>query len=126
MTKGTLTFVRFLFVGGSFSLIYSVTTALLINFAGAPPFLTSVILYLICIPLAFWAQRNFAFRSPEIRENAFVIYAATQVAGFMSVSFITTKFITYQPVWDTAILIGTVGLTAVVSFLIGKFAIFRP
>lgn len=118
-------FLRFLAVGGSFSLGYSVVTAALIRFAGAPPFATSVIIYLLCIPAAFWAQRKIAFRADQTGRGAMLIYAATQVGSLAIVSTVTTRLLTKNFVIDTLILLMTAGSAAVISYLICRFIIFR-
>ena len=118
-------FLRFLAVGGSFSLGYSVMTAALIRFAGAPPFATSVIVYLLCIPAAFWAQKKIAFRADQTGCAAMLIYAATQVASLAIVSTVTTRLLTMNFLIDTLILLVTAGSAAVISYLICRFIIFR-
>lgn len=120
------TFLRFALVGGAFSLGYAVVSAALINWTFINPFMISVGLFIMCIPLAFRAQQNFAFRATTLRRNAFWIYAATQVASIAVVSAITTTFVTYDLIIDTVIMGITVGLAAVASYLIGRLITFRP
>jgi putative flippase GtrA len=119
-------FLRFLMVGGSFSLGYAVVTAALIRFAQAPPLATSVIVYLVCIPLAFWAQKKIAFRAHTTGRSAMLIYGATQVASLAVVSTVTSRFVTRNFVYDTALFLVTAGIAAVASFLICRYIIFRP
>lgn len=120
------TFLRFLLVGGSFSLGYSVTTAALIRFAGAPPFWTSVLVYVASIPLAYTAQRRFAFRIERPRSTAFASYVATQIGSVSLVSAVTTHFVSHQFFHDTLLLLVTSAVAAVVSFIIGRFVTFVP
>jgi putative flippase GtrA len=118
-------FLRFAFVGGSFSLSYALITAGLIRFAEAPPLPTSVLVYLLCIPAAFWAQRRFAFRADTQAEGAIWIYAATQIGSLSVASAITTRFVR-QVFWQDALLfLATAGAAAVASFLICRYIIFR-
>ncbi len=117
--------IRFLAVGGSFSLTYAVVTAGLIRFASTPPLATSVIVYLLCIPAAFWAQRTIAFRADEKSVSAMLIYAGTQIASLAVVSLITTRFVTRHFVTDSLLFLGTAGVAAVASYLICRFIIFR-
>lgn len=119
-------FPRFLAVGGSFSLGYAVVTSALIRFAAAPPLPTSVIVYLICIPLAFWAQKKIAFRADQTGRSAMFIYGATQVASLAVVSTITSRFVTRVFIYDTLIFLVTAAAAAVVSYLICRYIIFRP
>lgn len=118
-------FARFAFVGGSFALGYAVLTAALIRFAQAPPLITSIIVYLICIPLAFLAQKRFAFRASDTGRAAIFGYAATQVASLTVVSGITSRFVTRNFLIDTGLFVVTAGSAAVASYLICRFIIFR-
>lgn len=118
-------FARFAMVGGSFSLGYAILTAGLIRFVDAPPLPTSIIVYLICIPLAFYAQKKFAFRAEGAGRNAMLIYTGTQVASLAVVSTITSRFVTKNFVLDTGLFVVTAGTAAVASYLICRFVIFR-
>lgn len=119
-------FWRFLLVGGSFSLGYALTTAALISFVGTPSLSTSVVVYLFCIPAAFWAQKKIAFRADRSGRSAMLIYAATQLASLAIVSTVTTRFVTQNFVYDTGLFLVTAGTAAIVSFLICRYIIFRP
>lgn len=119
-------FLRFLMVGGSFSLGYAIVTAGLIRFADAPPFATSVIVYMLCIPLAFWAQKKIAFRADQTGKSAMLIYGATQVASLTIVSAITSRFVTKDFFYDTALFLVTAGTAAIISYLICRYIIFKP
>ena len=118
-------FVRFLAVWGSFSLGYAIVTSALIRFAGAPPLPTSVVVYLLCIPVAFWAQKKIAFRAEQTGKSAIFIYAGTQVASLAVVSTITSRFVTRMFIVDTALFLVTAGAAAVASYLICRFVIFK-
>lgn len=118
-------FLRFATVGGSFSLGYAIVVAGLIRFADAPPLITSIFVYLICIPLAFLAQKKFAFRSDQTRRFAVLTYAATQVASLAIVSTITSRFVTRNFFFDTGLFLVTAGSAAVASYLICRFIIFN-
>lgn len=120
-----IAFARFVMVGGSFSLCYALSTAALIRFAGAPPLLTSICVYLLCIPAAFWAQRRIAFQARGQAKGAILIYTLTQIGSLAVVSGITTRFVS-QVFWkDTLLFLVTAGTAAVVSFLICRYVIFR-
>lgn len=120
-----MAFVRFVLVGGSFSLGYALITAALIGFAAAPPLPTSVLVYLLCIPAAFWAQRRIAFRADRQAKGAIWIYTATQIGSLAVVSAITTRFVTRVFWQDTLLFLLTAGTAAVASFLICRYIIFR-
>lgn len=120
-----MVFVRFVLVGGCFSLGYAVITAGLIRFAAAPPLPTSVVVYLLCIPAAFWAQRHIAFRADRQAKGALWIYAATQTGSLAVISAITTRFVTRVFWADTLLFVATAGMAAVASFLICRYILFR-
>ena len=101
-------------------------TSVLINRVGTAPFATSVVVYVLCIPLAFRAQKRFAFRAQNLRKSAFYIYAATQAAAIVLVALVTTRFVTYDLFWDTVVMGVTVGASAILNFLVGRFVTFRP
>ncbi|MEO6298967.1 MAG: GtrA family protein [Paracoccaceae bacterium] len=117
-------FFRFLVVGGTFSVIYSVTTAALIRVAAAPPFATSVVVYLLCIPWAFLAHKHFAFGARNTRKAAFPLYVLTQIVSLAAVAQVTTRFITHHFIIDVGILLLTSAIAAIASFLINRFVIF--
>lgn len=120
-----MVFVRFVLVGGCFSLGYAVVTAGLIRFAAAPPLPTSVVVYLLCIPAAFWAQRHIAFRADRQAKGALWIYTATQTGSLAVISAITTRFVTRVFWADTLLFVATAGIAAVASFLICRYILFR-
>jgi putative flippase GtrA len=119
-------FLRFLLVGGTFSLIFSATTAALIRFAGTPPFATSIIVYMLCIPAAFQAHKRFAFGVQNTRKSAFLVYLATQICSLSLVAAITTRFVTRLFWQDTALLLVTSAVAAMLSYLIGRYITFAP
>jgi putative flippase GtrA len=122
----TATFLRFLLIGGGFSLAYSATTAALIRFADAPPLLTGVILYALCIPIVFACHKRFAFRAQQTRKAAFPVYLATQLASLALVAAVTTGFVTRDFWLDTALFLLTSAIAAVLSYLIGRYVTFAP
>lgn len=119
-------FVRFLVVGGGFSLGYSIVTAVLVGKADAPPFITSVVLYLICIPAAFAVQKRFTFRLDRAWRYGFLVYAGTQVTCLALVAAVTTRFVTQNVAIDTLIFLATAGSAAVLSFVASSLFAFRP
>ncbi len=117
--------VRFLLVGGGFSLAYALVTALLIGKLGFPAVVTSVLIYAACIPLAYLAQRRFTFRADRTHRGSFIIYALTQVFGLGLVSLITTRFVSGVYLLDTGLFLITAGVAAIVSFAINRLFAFR-
>lgn len=117
--------LRFLAIGGGFSLFYAAASTTLINRFDAPPLATSIGLYLICIPAAFWMQKRYAFRAARLRRGALGYYAATQVAAITLVSVLTIRLITHNWWLDLLVFGLIVGLTAVVNFIVGRFFTFQ-
>ena len=118
--------LRFLLVGGGFSLLYALSSAVLVGRVGTAPFATSVLLYALCIPAAFAVQKRFTFRVARTRPSGFFIYAGTQVACLAMVAAVTTRFVTYEVVLDTAIFLATAALAALLSFAVSNLLAFRP
>lgn len=109
--------LRFVAVGGGFSVAYSALTAALVGF-GAPPFWTALVLYAAAIPLAYWAQKAFTFRIKAARRGAFLVYVATQLGSFALIASVTARFVTRDMATDFAIYLGTAGLAAVLSYAV--------
>lgn len=116
--------LRFLLVGGAFSLIYSLSTAALISFAHSPPFWTSVIVYALCIPAAFLFQKLFVFEDRSNSLRAFFQYSSVQIATVAIVSYVTTRYVTQSVFWDTFLLLITAGIAAIINYFIFRFVVF--
>lgn len=117
-------FIRFVIVGAFFALVFSLTTAALISIAGTPPFLTSAIVYLLCIPPAYQTQKRFSFGADKTRKSAFPIYLLTQFFCLSLVSGTTSYFVTYDFWLDATILLAVSVVAAVASFSINRFITF--
>jgi putative flippase GtrA len=118
--------LRFLMVGGAFSLGYSLVTAGLVGPFGFPAFATSVILYVLCIPAAFLTQRKVTFAAQAPRRGGFLIYAAMQMASLALVASVTTRFVTQVFVLDTLLFLATAGTAALISYVVSDRLAFRP
>jgi putative flippase GtrA len=117
---------RFLAVGGSFSLGYALCSAALVGQVGLPAFVTSVILYALCIPAAFAVQRRVTFGGAGRPARGFAVYAATQVTSLALVSALGTRFISGDFALDTALFLAIAGAAAVVSYVVCDRIAFRP
>jgi putative flippase GtrA len=119
-------FIRFAAVGAGFSLGYALLTAFLVGPLSAPPFVTSVVLYALCIPLAYLAQKHFTFGQETTHKGSFAIYGATQVVSLAVVATLSTRFVT-QVYWlDTGLFLTTAASAAIVSYGINRsFAFTR-
>lgn len=120
------TLFRFLLVGGLSSLSYSLLFALIINLTDWPVFLSSVILFCLFIPTTFQVHKRFTFLSRRIATTAFPSYAVMQLCCFSAVSAVSANLVTNIYLLDTALYLVTVGISAMLTFLIGKYVIFRP
>jgi putative flippase GtrA len=117
--------IRFLAVGGSFSLGYALASAALVGQMGLPAFATPVILYALCIPAAFVVQRKVTFGGRGEPARGFVIYATTQVASLALLTALTTRFVSGNFALDTALFLATAGGAAVASYVICARFAFR-
>jgi putative flippase GtrA len=118
-------FIRFAIVGGGFSLGYALLTAFLVGPLSAPPLVTSVTLYALCIPLAYLAQKHFTFGQETAHKGSFAIYALTQVVSLAVVATLTTRFVTQVYWMDTGLFLATAASAAVVSYAINRSFAFK-
>ena len=118
--------IRFLAVGGTSALLYSIASALLVEWRWLGPQAAGIVCYTLAIPLAFLAQRRFTFASKGAPGREFGAYAALQVV----VLAVSTAFI--APFIGDSLMLNAVvflifGLSAAfVSFVICQTLIFRP
>ncbi len=118
------TFFRFILVGGSFALIYSVLTALVTNTVPLPKPLLAALVWAACIPPAFYCQRRFAFAKFAPRRGALGLYAATQGMG-MGIAAVAAATLVQGRFWpDTVVFLGASALAAVLSFGVNRLVIF--
>ena len=125
--EGTLpVFLRFATVGACFGIVYSCSTAFFVDVLHYPAYWTSVILYLMCVPAAYFVQKRVTFRVEQVRRAAFPIYFATQLVCLSIIAAITTRFVTGNIVIDTGIFMVTAASTALLSFFVSKLFAFKP
>ncbi|MGL4236430.1 GtrA family protein [Tabrizicola sp.] len=118
------TLLRFLFVGGSMSLLYSVLTAFSTLHVPLPGPLVAGLVWVMCIPLAFWCQRRFTFRADTPHRNALWLYAATQCLGITIVA-LASALLARGSFWpDVIVYLGASALAAMASYLINRLVIF--
>jgi putative flippase GtrA len=123
-TRATL--LRFLFVGGVSSLSYAALFALVIDHTDVPVFASGIVLFGLFVPATFQVHKRFTFLSARLRKHSFYGYAALQMACFSLVSAVSAHLVTEVYFLDLALYLATVGFTALLTFLVGKFVIFRP
>ena len=115
---------RFLLVGGSMALVYALSTAILTGLLPLPPALTAVLVWLACIPPAFWAQRRFTFAASTPHRHALALYALTQGLGMVIVSVAAALFASREMTRDLLLYLAASALAAVVSYGINRMVIF--
>lgn len=125
--NGSATLVRFLFVGGMSSFAYSVIIAAIVQFTELPNFLSGVVLYCLFIPVTFHAHKSLSFKAKTLKKGAFARYFALQVGCFSLVSFVSTRHVDETFFLNTMLLYYImVVLAALLSFVVGRYLIFRP
>ncbi|MFY0693373.1 MAG: hypothetical protein JXR14_15785 [Paracoccaceae bacterium] len=120
------TFIRFVLVGGFSSLAYSLLISAIVTFTDLPAFVSSVVLFAAFIPVTFRAHKVITFSAPALSKIAFFRYALLQVTCFSVISFICSRHLTDAYVLDAILYFGAVATSAVLSFLVGRYFIFRP
>ncbi len=118
-------FLRFLIVGGGFSVGYSAIAALLVGRLGLPAYWTSLILYVFCVPLAYLAHKHFSFGAGSAKKGGLVRYVGLQIASFAFTAAISTRLVTGVYLVDMGIYFCTVGIAAGLTFLIANAFIFN-
>ncbi|MEM1272969.1 MAG: GtrA family protein [Pseudomonadota bacterium] len=119
-------FFRFATVGGAFAAAYALISAILVGPIGLPAYATSVVLYALCIPAAYFTQMRVTFGMRRTRAAGFPIYAATQLACLAMVTALTTRFVTGSLWIDALIFFGSAGAAAILSYVISSRFAFRP
>jgi len=116
--------LRFLAVGGFFSLLYSSLATLLALFGGADPAWASAIAYAVCVPPGYLAQRRLAFRATTPHRQAFPRYVALQ-APLLGLAAGLSWLAVDVWGWNEALSFYAIGPTvAAVSFVAQRFWTF--
>ncbi|NNK78443.1 MAG: hypothetical protein HKP40_06990 [Litoreibacter sp.] len=121
----SVTFIRFVLVGGLSSISYSLLVSAIVSFTELPAFASSVVLFVAFIPVTFRAHKVVTFVAADLSKGAFIQYALLQVSCFSFVSFICSRHVTNAYFWDAALYFAAVTISAILSFLIGRYFIFR-
>jgi putative flippase GtrA len=118
--------LRFLLVGGSSSLLYALISAAVLRWTGWPAFGTGLFVFCLFVPVTFRAHSRITFRAGSLRRGAFLRYAALQLGCFAAVSVLTTTLVTGVYLIDAGVYLVTVAASAVLTFVVGRIAVFRP
>ena len=118
--------LRFVIVGVTSAVAYSLLAAAVVRLGLAPAYLSGLVLFGLFVPATFLAHKHFTFRSTRLLRSAFAGYALLQILCYSLVSSVSTRLLTGTYRLDAALYFATVGTAAAASFLIGKLFIFRP
>jgi putative flippase GtrA len=121
-----LSFLRYLIVGGGFSALYATLAALATSQLPLPKALSSVMVWIVCIPIVFWCHRRFTFPSRRPHRFGLWVYTATQVIGLAIVAT-ASGLLAQGAFWpDLIVHLLATGVAAVASYLITRSVIFLP
>lgn len=128
MTIRGHTLLRFLAVGGGIALLYAVLAALATSQLPLPRALSSVVIWVLCIPLGFRLQRRLTFATRQPHRHGLWLYAATQGLGLgivASVSFLLATGVFWP---DLGVHLLASAIAAIASFLVNHWIVFpdRP
>lgn len=114
-------FIRFILVGGAFAGLYVAFATILTGWFGFTHWVASSFAYLVAIPLAYIAQKRFAFQSRARDSRAFPRYLVLQLISLCMASG-SAYVIAMEANWPTGLVYtASVGVAVVANFLIIKF-----
>ena len=116
--------VGFLAVGGSAALGYAAVSATLIARLDFPAWLASALAYALMIPLAYWGQRRFAFRSSAPHAAAVPKYFAVQLGGLVAAAGLSQLVHDWVGVPPFIAFLGVAAIVAAGTFLAMRTWIF--
>ncbi|MBN8633325.1 MAG: GtrA family protein [Rhodobacterales bacterium] len=118
------TLPRFLVVGAGLALLYATLAALATSQLPLPKALASAIVWVLCIPVGFWAHRRFTFTARQAHRHGLWLYAATQALGIgisATVSFLLARG-SFWP--DLFVHLLAAALAAIASYLLNRRFVF--
>lgn len=124
MTTGHSTLLRFLAVGGGISLLYALLAAAATSYVPLPRAVSSGVLWVLCIPVAFWLQRRITFTDRAPHRHGLWLYAATQGLGVGIVALTSLLLADGSFRHDLFVHLLASALAAVVSYLVSRRIVF--
>lgn len=124
MTICGTTLSRFLAVGAGIALLYAILAATATSLLPLPPALSSGMLWVLCIPVAFWLQRRITFTDRTPHRHGLWFYAATQGLGLGITASASYLLATGAFRHDLFVHLLASGLAAVASYLINHRIVF--
>lgn len=118
------TALRFLAVGGGVALLYAILAATATSLLPLPRAVSSGVLWVLCIPVAFWLQRRFTFTARKPHRHGLWLYAATQGLGIGIAASVSYLLATGSFRHDVFVHLLASALVAVVSYLISRWIVF--
>ena len=118
------TLLRFLIVGSAIAAVYSILAALATTYLPLPKSLSSVAVWVICIPLGYWSQRRFTFPGTTPHRHALWLYSAVQVMG-IGIAAANSHLLARGSFWpDLMVHLFSAALAAVLSYLVNRLVVF--
>lgn len=116
--------LRFLLVGGLGAFAYVAISTVLTNYFPSHGAIISIVVYGVSIPIVYFFQRSFTFRSsgPVLRQ--FAGYFAVQLISITISTHLFARFLSGNMLTDGALFIVISVGAAIVSFLICRFVVF--
>jgi putative flippase GtrA len=118
-------FVRFLVTGGVATLAYTILAALVATRWPELRQPAGAVIYIAMVPLSFFAQRRFVFRSSNPLAQEFLRYAALQAAAIVLASLVIPRFATGPFAWKVGVYGLNAAVAAGVSYVLCSLVIFR-
>lgn len=118
------TLLRFLFVGGAIALLYATLAAIATSYLPFPKALSSGVIWVLCIPVGFWCQRQFTFVTRRPHRLALWRYAAVQFLG-IGIAALVSFLLARGSFWpDFAAHLFASALAALASYVINRRFVF--
>ena len=117
--------VSFLAVGGAFAITYSLLCTLLVKALPGYSLTISIGVHAFLIPFAFFAQRIVTFASSGVIQQEFFRYAGLQIASISLSALLLSRLVGQNSIINLFVFLSISAFSAIVSFAICNFYIFR-
>ncbi len=117
--------ILFLAVGGAFAVAYSILGTVLVEVFPGHPLIISIGVHAFLIPFAFFSQRTITFASSGVILHEFLRYAALQIVSISFSALTLSQFVGPSGVMNLLVFLSISALSAILSFAICNFHIFR-
>ncbi|MBW7920654.1 MAG: GtrA family protein [Rubellimicrobium sp.] len=117
-------FLRFLLVGGSVAVAYSLATTLVTMALPLPPAVLAVAVWVCFIPLGYACQARFAFTGRTARRGGGALYAMAQGLSMGIVALAAWALASGDSWADVAVYLGASAIAAVASYVINRRLVF--